>query len=342
MGRLILHAPGVHVGGGLVILKELLSKTNPKDTILFIDERAFDVGQEQGFRKIYTISHSIVGRIRAEYLLRKICQKNDTILCFHGLPPFFLKHGNIVVFEQNRLHIEKGSLSKYPIKTRIRLNVERTVCSLFKNRVKLYIVQTKSMFDTLIKWHGKAPKIHIIPIMYSPSVSLIKEEIVYEKKYDLVYIADGGAHKNHHNLILSLVLLSQANLFPSLCLTIPFSNKGLINYLNDCIDNYKIRVKNIGVLPHEEIWELYNSSRALIFPSTVESFGLPLLEATKFGLPIIAAEKDYVRDVCIPAETFDPHSPTSISRAIKRFLKINEPPLRLFDASEFIKKIETI
>ena len=39
-----------------------------------------------------------------------------------------------------------------------------------------------------------------------------------------------------------------------------------------------------------------------------ESFGLPLLEASSIDLPIIASESDYVRDVCEPAQTFDPNS----------------------------------
>ncbi len=59
---------------------------------------------------------------------------------------------------------------------------------------------------------------------------------------------------------------------------------------------------------------------ALIFPSKTESLGLPLIEAASAGLPIIASELDFVRDVCVPNETFDPYSSTSISRAVKRLL----------------------
>ena len=98
---------------------------------------------------------------------------------------------------------------------------------------------------------------------------------------------------------------------------------------------------NIGELPNEKIWVLYKKSRALIFPSTIESFVLPLIKASKIGLPIIAAEKDYVRDVCTPKETFDPQSPLSISRAIKRFLKIHDPQIPQCDAAKLLKVIQT-
>ena len=66
---------------------------------------------------------------------------------------------------------------------------------------------------------------------------------------------------------------------------------------------------------------------------------MPLIKASKIGLPIIAVEKDYVRDVCAPKETFDPQSPLSISRAIKRFLNIHDPQISQCDASKLLKVI---
>ena len=56
---LILHAPGVHIGGGLVILKELLSKTKSETTTICIDERAIDIVEERLFLKVFTIKNTI-------------------------------------------------------------------------------------------------------------------------------------------------------------------------------------------------------------------------------------------------------------------------------------------
>lgn len=52
-----------------------------------------------------------------------------------------------------------------------------------------------------------------------------------------------------------------------------------------------------GVMPHEKLLEYYKSSKGLLFPSSIESLGLPLLEAARFGLPIIASDLDYVKEV---------------------------------------------
>ena len=51
---------------------------------------------------------------------------------------------------------------------------------------------------------------------------------------------------------------------------------------------------------------------------------------------MLAAELDYVRDILDPVETFDPNSPVSIARAVKRYLGKEENPLPLTDAEKFL------
>ena len=52
-----------------------------------------------------------------------------------------------------------------------------------------------------------------------------------------------------------------------------------------------------GVIPFERLLAYYKSCNALLFPSYIESFGLPLLEAAGAGLPIVAMDLPYVHDV---------------------------------------------
>ena len=83
--------------------------------------------------------------------------------------------------------------------------------------------------------------------------------------------------------------------------------------------------KNINIFTFEpdnseNAINLLKLSKTLIFPSKFESYGLPIVEAKMHNLKIIASEKDYVRDLIDPEETFDPDSDLSISRAVKRFM----------------------
>jgi glycosyltransferase involved in cell wall biosynthesis len=86
----------------------------------------------------------------------------------------------------------------------------------------------------------------------------------------------------------------------------------------------------------ENMEELYSQSHALIFPSLSESLGLPLLEASLRNLPIVASEKDFVRDSVVPVETFDPLSHVSIARSVMRFMKINENHEKIHNTKDII------
>ena len=97
-----------------------------------------------------------------------------------------------------------------------------------------------------------------------------------------------------------------------------------------------MNIFNLGLISEGEIQDLYLNAMALIFPSTLESFGIPLIEARDAGLVIVASELDYVRDIVDPEFTFDPVSPLSIARAVKRFLGEKEETLRLLDARGFL------
>ena len=104
--RLVIHAPGVHLGGGIVLLKELLSEKKNKNIWINLDERSISDFKNLEEMDYYTIPHSIYGRIKAEFYLSRISKKDDIVLCFHGLPPLLPVQGKVIVFVQNRHHLE--------------------------------------------------------------------------------------------------------------------------------------------------------------------------------------------------------------------------------------------
>lgn len=56
-------------------------------------------------------------------------------------------------------------------------------------------------------------------------------------------------------------------------------------------------VSCIGSISYEDLLSYYKSCDALLFPSKIETFGLPLVEGAMFGLPVIAASLPYAREV---------------------------------------------
>jgi glycosyltransferase involved in cell wall biosynthesis len=337
--RLLLHAPNVHVGGGLVLLKDLLAARNLGNIWANLDMRASGVLKLPSTADCHFVTPTPLSRLKAELRLRRVAEHDDLVLCFHGMPPLLPVRGRVVVFQQNRNYLGLTPLSHFSGRTRIRLGFERFVCRAFKGRVSEYIVQTPSMQSAVKAWHGGSPVVRVMPFMGITNGAPNRPEL--DKACDFLYVADGEAHKNHRVLLAAWVLLAQEGVFPSLGLTLPDRFAGLWREFEQQINAHGVRVRNFGALTHDSVMNLYCSTKALVFPSTTESFGLPLLEATRFGLPIVASELDYVRDVCSPSETFDPRSPVSIARAIKRFLNIPTDPIRIHSAAEFLAELRT-
>lgn len=56
-------------------------------------------------------------------------------------------------------------------------------------------------------------------------------------------------------------------------------------------------VKCIGKISYDDVLKHYSEADAMVFPSFIETLGLPLVEAAMCGLPVIAADLPYAREV---------------------------------------------
>lgn len=209
-----------------------------------------------------------------------------------------------------------------------------------RNNSNRYLVQTPSMAAAVQRCLGHDVEVSVLPFVSLTDLFTPRETSAPIRKFDFVYVASGDAHKNHSNLLEAWRLLADEGFKPSLALTVnPTAFPVLARNISEYAREYGLDIVNFGQVPTIDIASLYQSSSALIFPSQVESFGLPLIEATQLGLPVLASELDYVRDVIQPAETFDPSSPVSIARAVRRFRNNPEPVIKVHSAEEFLLEV---
>lgn len=320
----VIFAPNVRSGGGLVLLQALLSNwTGSTELRAVLDRRAGAKLTIPSHVAVGWVDGGLVGRLRAERNLAKAAHGAECIFCFHGLPPVIARRdqgARIVVFLQNRLVIERGSLRDYPPRTRLRILLERFLFRQNVSHVSSVIVQGQGMardLTALLAGSKNNPQIHVRPFA---AFATAAPSAVSERCFDFIYPASGEPHKNHENLLAAWEYLKRDGISPSLALTLGPQDDTLWEALQLHADRAGLNVTNLGHVSRDVMIEAYGQARALIFPSTKESFGLPLVESTSVGLPIIASELDYVRDVCEPVESFDPSSPVSIARAVKRHL----------------------
>jgi len=336
-GRLLFYAPNVHTGGGLVLLQALLADW-PADLpmLAWLDARARDQLPLPAAARVHWVQATPLSRLAGESSLAREARTGDRVLCFHGLPPLLPNPAENVVFLQNMHYLGNIDLSESTRWVRWRQRFEQTLFRLGRGRVAGYWVQTPTMARELRAWWPGMPT----PVNVLPYARPIEAPLpTGDRRWDFVYVADGEPHKNHRTLVEAWKLLADEGLRPTLALTLPARNSALSQWVRAQAERHGLGIEDLGFLPHAEVMSLYGRVGALIFPSRGESFGLPLFEARELGLPILASERDYVRDICQPVQTFDPDSALSIARAVRRFLGSNSPTVAPVSAAEFLRAI---
>ena len=166
---------------------------------------------------------------------------------------------------------------------------------IIKNSLKRtdkIIVQTNWMKKAVIKDTGiKEERITVVP----PNVSKIDHQIRtgYLKENRFFYPATGAVYKNHEciiNVAKKLVKLGINDFV--IDLTLPEEYKKILNITPEIENN----IRFLGSLSREEVFEKYQNS-ILLFPSYIETFGLPLLEARNAGSFIIASHCEFAKEV---------------------------------------------
>ncbi len=349
-GRIFIHAPSVHTGGGRVLLSALLASIPAGRRCVFHINSNMDFELHADSKhELKFFGSGLYARVLSEISLLKQVEMKDLVICFGSLPPFFWLKGRIFIFVQNKSVVDKSSLSLFPFRIRFSIQIQRIIFNLLLRKSHHLVVQSQAMYE-LVKAHqstGELERLHLLPLV---PIGLLPGKLDYpnnisvalsEKKF--IYVASGEAHKNHLRLLSAWESLAKDGFYPKLLLTLSDEkDAGLLNEINRMRLRSSINIENLGALNHEQVMASYKLVDVLIFPSLTESFGLPLIEASNANLPIIASELDFVRDVVIPTQTFNPLSITSIARAVKRHLGVDSLESHLLGPEEFFEKIIAI
>ena len=87
------------------------------------------------------------------------------------------------------------------------------------------------------------------------------------------------------------------------------------------------QVELVGRLPHSDLRDMQARSRAIYFPTELESFGYPLAEARVSGRPVIARDIALNREIAGPALcSYTLGDPDSLRRAVEVALTADVAP----------------
>jgi glycosyltransferase involved in cell wall biosynthesis len=128
----------------------------------------------------------------------------------------------------------------------------------------------------------------------------------------VLYAANLWPHKNHERLLRAFAAVDD----PDLHLVLVGQTYG--RPLPGPDDP---RVHHLGYVRMDVLPALYRRATALVFPSLIEGFGFPLLEAMACGCPVLASNEGAIAEVCGDGGLlFDPRSERDITSAIETIL----------------------
>lgn len=114
----------------------------------------------------------------------------------------------------------------------------------------------------------------------------------------MVYPATPLAYKNHRILADAIGILRQRTDIGNLRIHLTIDKDPHIPFVKTIMERQMDDIFLFdGKLTFDDLMSLYKSADALLFPSYIETFGLPLIEAAAFGLPVICSDLPYAHDV---------------------------------------------
>ena len=295
----LLVSFNMYKGGSYTIYKQIESLINKDQNLVHITfGKRYKFNLNSEIILIYPLKYlNLAYRFLIEQvlvLLISIVQKPRKIILLGNFPCLFA-HLPQKIFFHNLLYIY---CLKNPKQYSFKLFIESIFWKFCVNKVNPIIcVQSKFIEKSLENCFRKKLKIEIIgspTINFKTSHKLKKDFPLREKKIQILekqfqnflYPANFYTHKNHE-------LLFQCSKF--------FSKNRIkihLTFDKEIIDQNKFDLSPFvfyGYLNYEELDYLYSNINALIYPSLIESLGMPLLEITNYKKPVIAINSLYVK-----------------------------------------------
>jgi len=146
--------------------------------------------------------------------------------------------------------------------------------------------------------HGIDPAFRPQP---SEAVDEVRRTYGLPEKF-LLYVGSDRPHKNVTTLLHALAHLDPTASAPLVIAGFDSSSSPLRREAEQLgLDS--TRVQWIGEIPDEDLPALYSAAYAFLFPSLVEGFGFPVLEAMACGTPVICSALNVLKEITAGAAT---------------------------------------
>lgn len=173
---------------------------------------------------------------------------------------------------------------------------------LFLQKRTFVAVQTeeiKKVFSD--KYHFPLHRIGV----YMPSIKGVEKTDItdwsYEEgTYNFLFPANPSPYKEHITIAYAMKLICAKNPDMAQKIRIHFTAKaGTMKDLEAYVSEHKIQNNFVfhGIVSHSQLVAMLNGCHGLLFPSMIETLGLPLIEAASLGIPVLVNDLAYAHEV---------------------------------------------
>lgn len=134
----------------------------------------------------------------------------------------------------------------------------------------------------------------------------------------LFFLGNTDPKKNVIGVLRALSLLRKAGKLPCPLLMLDI-NRDYLNNLADEIGDRDLlnHIHFSGYVPNTELPAIYSQAELFLYPSLRESFGIPIVEAMKCGVPVITSNTSSMPEIVGDAGVLcDPFQPETLANAI--------------------------
>lgn len=332
--RLLIDASNVKSKGGMIHLNEILKSYKENKSIIIIiliNKKAFKNLEIKKFPiKIkFIFKKAFEGNFVISYLWQILfldefikINRITHIITLSGF--IFSNFKKTVIFSQNALPYlkHKNRKSIKDIKLYIQRRFHNYCVKKFRNIIFVSKFQKKIVLKGLKKSQFKSK------IIYHGIDKNIKYYKNKKKIVNFLYVSQKNDYKNQQLLFDVFRLFEKESI------------KLNLDCYGDNLPRLKFKSNNIKIhksFESKNINNIYRKYDAFIFPSLIESFGLPLLEAAKSGLPICASNIEIFKELLNKKNLilFNPKNKNDIYKKILHLINLDKKKINIITNLNF-------
>ena len=259
---------------------------------------------------VHTASRFTSGILDRIAIWREVRQLGHAVLHITGDIHFAaigLRHKPVVLTIHDLGMLDEGSALKRRLKRWFWLTLPLRSCD------RLIAVSETTRHDILRRTDYPADRIQVIPSVISPTFRKRATEPNHPTPRVLhIGLADNKNLEQHAKALAGLEVHLRVIGEPS-------SDQIAM------LEGHGIDFSTASKLSEEELQEEYAAADLLLFCSTLEGYGMPIIEAQTIGVPVVTSDRSPMRETAgNGAVLADPDDATSIREAVLRILKEEE------------------